>query len=57
MVGAALLLPILIHTINMHTLPKERLEPYVRSMGTAYKGVPEIKVELKAEVKYEHENK
>jgi hypothetical protein len=41
----------------MHTLPKERLEPYVRSMGTAYKGVPEVKVELKAEVKLLPENK
>ena len=57
MVGAALLLPILMHTINIHTLPDDRLEVYQKTLATAYKGVPEIKIELKAEVKYEHENK
>ncbi len=35
-----------LNTINIHSLPKERLKPYQESLEVIHKAIPEIKMEI-----------
>lgn len=40
----------MLNTVNIHTLPKERLKPYQESLEVIHKGMPETKLDIKMEI-------
>ena len=54
-----ILIKFLVNSYNYHTLPRDRLESYQKSLEVINKGIPEVKANLNinAEVKNEPKTK